>query len=428
MEKCNLLIIGGGGREHALAWKLSQSPLAGKLFVAPGNPGSASVATNVDVDVANHQEVIDFVKNKEIDLVVVGPEQPLVDGLTDSLLDAGILVFGPDAYASQLEGSKAFAKSIMAEKDVPTANYAQFDLTDQDAILDYLANLPEETPIVLKADGLAGGKGVFVCQDKLEARTRLDEMRSGGLKDAASKLVIEEFLEGEEASVFALCDGEHFVTLTAAQDHKRIGENDTGLNTGGMGAYTPAPLVTDNIMDDVKSEIIAPVLETMREHGHPYVGVLYVGLMIKDGNARVVEFNCRFGDPECQVILPKLEEDLLEILLSSVNGELENRELQFTADHYCTVVMASGGYPESYEKGFEIKGLDQFSDDQLVFHSGTKHDEQKVLLTDGGRVLNIVGKGPTLEKAITNAYGSVEKISFENAYFRKDIGQKGLNS
>lgn len=426
MEKCNLLIIGGGGREHTLSWKLSQSPLAGKLFAAPGNPGTESIATNVDVNVADHDEVINFVQAQEIDLVVVGPEQPLVDGLTDSLSAAGIMVFGPDAYAAQLEGSKAFAKSIMAEKDVPTANYAQFDLDDEESILDYLAGIPEETPVVLKADGLAGGKGVFVCQDKLEARNRLDEMRSGGLKDAASTLVIEEFMEGEEASVFALCDGEHFVTLTAAQDHKRIGENDTGLNTGGMGAYTPAPVVTDAIMDDVKSEIIAPVLEAMQEHGHPYVGVLYVGLMIKEGKARVVEFNCRFGDPECQVILPKLDEDLLELMLASVNGELDGRELRFTEDHYCTVVMASGGYPESYEKGIEIEGMDELPDDQLVFHSGTKRDEQGRLLTNGGRVLNILGRGQSLKKAISNAYASVEKVSFENAYFRKDIGKKGL--
>lgn len=422
----NILIIGSGGREHALAWKIAQSPKLDTLYCTPGNLGTVGLGRNVELDTSNHELVIEFAKENNIDLVVVGPEQPLVDGIVDSLNLAGIAVFGPDKYAAQLEGSKVFAKEIMESASVPTASYKSFVLEEIDKIKAHIKSFLANTPLVLKADGLAAGKGVFVSQNKTEALTHLNEMLSvDAIKNAASTLVIESFLEGEEASVFALCDGENYICLSPAQDHKRIGEKDTGVNTGGMGAYAPAPIVNKSVLEKVMRNIIEPVLKELKRRGHPYKGVLYCGLMIHNEEPSVVEFNCRFGDPECQVILPNLKSDLLDILLACVDGNLGELDIELSDQFYCSVVLASDGYPQSYEKGFEISGLDDVNDKTLIFHCGTTIKSDKIV-TNGGRVLNVVGSGESLKAAIENSYEAVNKISFTGKYYRRDIGQKGL--
>ena len=426
MDKLNVLLIGGGGREHAIAWKLSQSPGLHKLYTAPGNPGTEQHGTNIDLDTGNFEKVEQAVADLKIDLVVVGPEKPLVNGIEDALTRKGIRVFGPSAAAARLEGSKLFAKKFMGEHGIPTAGYRTFSIDEFDEAARHIRE-QNRYPVVLKADGLAGGKGVFICKNEDEVGKKLDRLASDeSLKSAASTLVVEEFMEGEEASVFVICDGESYKVLHNAQDHKRAGEGDTGLNTGGMGAYAPAPLLTPELKDQINSEIIAPTIAGMKQTGRPYKGILYVGLMITTRGPKVVEYNCRFGDPECQVILPPMKNDLLQLMLAAAEGHLdEEDEIQIGSNYYCSVVLTSGGYPTSYKKGYPITGLNSVDEEAIVFHAGTAMKDSE-LVSSGGRVLNIVGRSETLQQAIDHAYTNVKKVTFEDCYFRRDIGKKGL--
>lgn len=420
----NVLLLGSGGREHALAWSLNTSPQLKKLYIAPGNPGTSEIGENVELPISDFDKVWEFIQEHEIDITVVGPEQPLVDGIANFLEAKHHPVFGPKLQAAMLEGSKEFAKEFMQRHQIPTAAYKVFDQEGFDKAADYIRE-QGKYPVVLKADGLAGGKGVFIPETEAEAMEVLEELKtSSSLKEAASKLVIEEFMVGEEASVFAISDGTSYKVIGNAQDHKRIGEGDTGLNTGGMGAYSPAPVVTDEILARVESEIIEPTISGMKEEGNPYVGILYCGLMITEDGPKVVEYNCRFGDPECQVILPRLRSDLLEIIVACTQGKLADVQIDFDNEVRCCVVLASGGYPESYEKGKEITGLDEI-ENAIVFHAGTKEENGKIY-TNGGRVLNIVGSGKELKEAISTTYNEVKKVTFDKAYYRSDIGAKGL--
>ncbi|MDR8391103.1 phosphoribosylamine--glycine ligase [Aliifodinibius sp. S!AR15-10] len=421
----NVLLLGSGGREHAMAWSISKSPKLDKLFIAPGNPGTAQVGENVDLSLSEHQSILEFIETNDVALTVVGPEKPLVEGLTDFLEEKGHKVFGPSKTAAQLEGSKKFANNFMEENNIPTAEYVSFQKEEFDEALSYVKQR-EEYPVVLKADGLAGGKGVFICETEEEVEKRLVQLKEDAkLSDAAETLVIEEFMEGEEASVFVISDGNTAKIIHNAQDHKRIGEGDTGLNTGGMGAYSPAPVMTKDLMMRVEKEIVLPTISAMLLDGNPYKGILYCGLMITDQGPKVVEYNCRFGDPECQAILPSLKTDLLELLDAASSGELEDIDIEIDDQYRCCVVMASGGYPKAYEKGKEITGIEDVSDDVLVFHAGTALKDSK-LVTEGGRVLNVVGSGASLQDAIKSTYAQIKKISFEDAYYRSDIGVKGL--
>lgn len=426
MDKLNVLLIGGGGREHAMAWKLSKSPLLDHLFTAPGNPGTARHGTNLEIDHGDFEAVTGIVKDHSIGLVVVGPEQPLVDGIENFLSARDIPVFGSSAQAARLEGSKSFAKEFMQEHGIPTAACKTFDNDSFDEAADYIRDLGRY-PVVLKADGLAGGKGVFICYTEDDMLRRLKQLSEDqSLKEAASTLVVEEFMEGEEASVFVISDGEHYKLIHNAQDHKRAGEGDTGLNTGGMGAYAPAPLLTTELLDQIDREITAPTIDGMKAAGTPYKGILYIGLMITSNGPKVVEYNCRFGDPECQVILPPLKNDLLRLMFAASKGELAQAgTIEISNETFCTVVLTSGGYPVKYEKGYPISGTDRIDDRAILFHAGTARKDGR-LVTDGGRVLNIVGRGRSLREAIDHAYANVGKISFTDCTYRRDIGKKGL--
>lgn len=423
--KYNVLLIGSGGREHAIAWKLNLSPNLGNLFVAPGNPGTSEIANNVHLDISDFSSVAEFSKQNNIDLVVVGPEQPLVDGIVDYLESENIPAFGPKKRAALLEGSKEYAKEFMVKYNIPTADYAVFTSDEFDDALKFVQS-KESYPIVLKADGLAAGKGVFICGSEEEVKKRLDTLKNDqNLQEAASKLVVEEFMEGEEASVFVIADGHTSHIIHNAQDHKRIGEGDTGLNTGGMGAYSPAPVLSEEILERVKKEIIEPTITGMQIEETAYHGILYVGLMITSDGPKVVEFNCRFGDPECQVILPPLENDLLSLMIATTEQRLDEVSIQLDGNYRSCVVMVSEGYPGNYKKGMQISGLQNVDEHSIVFHAGTKKDGDSIV-SNGGRVLSIVGKGDTLKKAIDHAYKNVKKISFDGSYYRKDIGHKGL--
>ncbi|MCC5926187.1 MAG: phosphoribosylamine--glycine ligase [Bacteroidetes bacterium] len=426
MEQRKVLLIGGGGREHALAHALSKSSLLDKLYITPGNPGTAQHGENVSLDINEFDDVVDFCEDHHIDLVIVGPEQPLVEGITDYLHDYGIKVFGPTKGAAMLEGSKSYAKSIMQKYNIPTAGSEVFERHEVSKLDAYLA---EEVrfPVVIKVDGLAAGKGVFICNDIDQAREYIDKiMNDVDLSAAAPLIVVEEFMQGEEVSVFAISDGSTAHYLMHAQDHKRIGDGDTGLNTGGMGAYAPAPVLTEQMRDHVMKTIVQPTIDGMAQEETPYLGILYVGLMMTADGPKVVEYNCRFGDPEAQVILPAIKSDVLELMITAVNGKLEYVSLDIDTDYYCSVVLASKGYPGSYEKGKIITGLNDLPEDVYVYHSGTEMSEEGQLLTKGGRVLNVVGSGSSLKEAIDNAYAGVAAISFDGAYHRKDIGAKGL--
>lgn len=425
MANHNVLLIGGGGREHSIAWKLNQSDQLDALFIAPGNPGTENIATSVDLNTEDFREIAAFTHENRIDLVVIGPEQPLVNGLADFLEEQGISVFGPRKEAARLEGSKDFAKKFMEKYQIPTAGYRMFESDRFDDALSYIRSL-ELFPVVLKADGLAAGKGVFICGSAEEAEMRLEQFKSNeSLKRASGKVIIEEFLNGEEASVFVISDGYSAKIIHNAQDHKRIGDGDTGLNTGGMGAYTPAPVLSPVVMEQVEREIIMPTITGMQLEESPYKGILYIGLMISDEGPKVVEYNCRFGDPECQVIMPSLKNDLLDLMISSEEQRLDEKEIQIDDQYRCCVVMTSGGYPGSYKTGEEIQGLDGVDDDVIIFHAGTAKKDEKIV-TSGGRVLNVVGSGSTLQKAIDHAYHNVRLITFKDAYYRSDIGEKGL--
>ncbi len=419
----NVLLIGSGGREHALAWALAASPLIGKLVCAPGNAGIAAVATCVSLDPADHAAVIRFCRDNAIDFVVVGPEAPLVAGLADAVADAGIKVFGPSKAAAQLEGSKGFTKDLCREFSIPTGAYGRF--ADARAAKDYLAS--QKLPIVIKADGLAAGKGVVIAETDAAAQAAVDACFDGAFGAAGAEIVIEEFLEGEEASVFALCDGEHVLLLASAQDHKRVGDGDTGPNTGGMGAYSPAPVMTPEMTGRVMDEIIRPTVRGMAARGTPFKGVLFLGVMITKDGPKLYEYNVRFGDPECQVLMMRLKSDLLAALLATVDGVLGTFDLRWQEDVALTVVMAAKGYPGDYAKGTEIRGIDAARKlpGVEVFHAGTRRDGDR-LLANGGRVLTVTARGKTVAEAQRRASEAVRAIDWPDGFYRTDIGWRAI--
>ena len=412
----NILLIGGGGREHALAWKLAQSPLCDTLYAAPGNPGIGEEAELVALDPADHAALAAFCLAHKVGLVVVGPEAPLVDGLADSLREAGVAVFGPSAKAAQLEGSKGFTKDLCDRANIPTAAYARHD--DKAAAM---ADLPRfGLPVVIKADGLAAGKGVIIAETAEEAEAAIEEMFGGGFGDAGAEVVIEEFMTGEEASFFALTDGISIVPFGSAQDHKRVGDGDTGPNTGGMGAYSPARVLTPALEARVMSEIVEPTVSAMAAAGMPYNGVLYAGLMLTAEGPKLIEYNCRFGDPECQVLMTRFEGDLAALLLAIARGELADAAPPaFSRDIALTVVMAANGYPGTPEKGGAI-GLDRATGAK-VFHAGTAEKDGQ-LVANGGRVLNVTATAPSVTEARKLAYAAVDAIDFPTGFCRRDIG------
>jgi phosphoribosylamine---glycine ligase len=419
----NVLLIGSGGREHALAWKLSASPLLTKLYCAPGNGGIAEVAECVPVAVADHTAVIRFCADNSIDLVVVGPEAPLVAGLVDDLTTAGIKCFGPKRAAAQLEGSKGFTKDLCAEFDIPTAAYGRF--TDAPSAKAYLA--AQKLPIVVKADGLAAGKGVTIATTRADAEAAIDACFAGAFGKAGSEVVVEEFLEGEEASFFALVDGKHALALVAAQDHKRVGDGDTGPNTGGMGAYSPAAVMTPEMIDRTMHEIVEPTVAAMQKRGTPFKGVLFAGLMITADGPKLIEYNARFGDPETQVLMMRLQSDLLPALLASVDGTLDTVDLRWHDDAALTVVLAANGYPGSPEIGSEIRGVDAAAavEGVQIFHAGTRREGDR-LLAQGGRVLNVTARGRTVAEAQARAYEAAGRIDWPGGFYRRDIGWRAI--
>ncbi len=418
----NILILGSGGREHALAWAVSQNPKCDKLIVAPGNPGCAKVAECVHLDILDGAAVVEFCAEQSIGFVIVGPEAPLAAGVADDLRRAGILTFGPSQEAAQLEASKAFTKEICDACAAPTAAYARF--TDKAEAIAYVT--AQGAPIVIKADGLAAGKGVIVAMDMDEALAGLEMIFDGAFGDAGSEVVIEEFMEGEEASFFVLCDGENLLPIGTAQDHKRAYDGDKGPNTGGMGAYSPAPIMDEAVTAKTLNEIVAPCVKVMAERGTPYHGVLFVGLMIKDGQPRLVEYNARFGDPECQALMIRLGAQALDAMLACAEGRLDQAQLNWAQDHALTVVMAAKGYPGSYQKGSAISGLeDAASDDVVVFHAGTKAGANGIEAS-GGRVLAVTARGSSLTEARDAAYKAVETIQWEDGFYRKDIGWRAI--
>jgi phosphoribosylamine---glycine ligase len=415
-----VLLIGSGGREHALAWKLAQSPLLTKLICAPGNPGMAKSAECVALDVVNHAAVISFCKTNTIDFVVVGPEAPLVAGLVDDLAAAGIKAFGPVKFAAQLEGSKGFTKDICRANNIPTADYERF--TSEAPALAYLK--AKGAPIVIKADGLAAGKGVTVAMTSAQAEAAVRDIFAGRFGGASC--VIEDFLEGEEASFFVLTDGHNILPLTTAQDHKRVGEGDTGPNTGGMGAYSPAPCMTDALITESIDKIITPTVKALAASGHPYKGVLYAGLILTRDGPKLIEYNARFGDPETQVLMMRMESDILPLLIACADGTLVKQHVRWSEGFALTVVLAAEGYPGDVKKGHPINGLDQFFDSQVeVFHAGTAIQKGQ-LVSAGGRVLNVSAAAPTLRAAQAKAYAAVDKIDFPKGFCRRDIGWRAL--
>ena len=420
----NILILGSGGREHAFAWKIAQSPKCGKLFIAPGNAGTGMVGENVPINPTSFPDIGAFVINNEIDLVVVGPEVPLALGIRDYFQQRSDLqhipLVGPDQRAAQLESSKDFAKQFMAKYHIPTARYATFDQSQVEEGLKYLRN--HDTPVVLKADGLAAGKGVVICESIEDAETVFKEMLlDSKFGEASAKVVVEEFLTGVEISVFVVTDGKSYKLLPSAKDYKRIGENDTGLNTGGMGAVSPVPFADESFMKKVEERIIKPTIEGIQSEGLSYCGFIFFGLINVDGDPKVIEYNARMGDPETQAVLPLVSSDLLDILVACTDGSLDQVDLTIDPKNACTVVMVAGGYPESYQKGAVINGLDK-ADQHLIFHAGTASKEG-VVVTSGGRVLAITAFGESQQQAIASAYQGVNEIHWDNAYHRKDIGQ-----
>lgn len=417
-----VLLIGSGGREHALAWKIAKSPRLEKLYVAPGNGGTEQVATNVALDITSHSEIIDFCRTNKIELVVIGPEAPLVAGIADDLQAAGFAVFGPSQAAAQLEGSKSFTKALCDEMKIPTASYGRFEALEP--ALKYLN--AQGAPIVIKADGLAAGKGVTVATTLEQAEAALRDCFSGTFGEAGAEVVIEEFLEGEEVSIFAICDGKRFVTLASAQDHKQVFDGDKGPNTGGMGAYSPAPIMDPELLARVEREIIAPTVKGMAARGTPFQGVLYAGLMVKDKKPQLIEYNARFGDPECQVLMMRLKSDLLDLLEAAAKGDLSGIDLHWRDQAALTVVMAAKGYPGAYSKDTEISGADtQNSDQTHVFHAGTARKDGN-LRANGGRVLNITALGKTVSEAQIRAYATLDNIDWPDGFCRRDIGWRAI--
>ncbi|MGV6812377.1 MAG: phosphoribosylamine--glycine ligase [Brevirhabdus sp.] len=419
----NILILGSGGREHSLAWAIKQNPKCDRLIAAPGNAGMAKIAECADLDIEDGAAVAVFAEENSVDFVVIGPEAPLAAGVADALREAGILCFGPSARAAKLEASKSFTKEICDAAGAPTAAYAHF--TDADAAKVYIRQ--QGAPIVVKADGLAAGKGVIVAMTEDEALAAIDDMFGGAFGGAGAEVVIEEFMEGEEASYFVLCDGENVLPIGTAQDHKRVGEGDTGPNTGGMGAYSPAPVLSEAVAQRALDEIVRPTMAEMARRGMPYQGVLYVGLMIMDGAPRLVEYNVRFGDPECQVLMMRLGAQALDLMLAAAEGRLEEARVNWADDHAMTVVLAAKGYPGAYDKGSVIGGLEGLPEDSMnmVFHAGTAPRDGQVVAT-GGRVLNVTARGATLAEAQTRAYALVDGIDWPEGFCRRDIGWRAL--
>jgi phosphoribosylamine---glycine ligase len=419
----NILLLGSGGREHALAWKIAASPLVEKLYCAPGNAGIARECELVALDIADHAAVIAFCKTHRIDLVVVGPEAPLCAGIVDDLGAAGIKAFGPSRAAAQLEGSKGFTKDLCKANRIPTAAYERFAAAD--AARAYVR--ARGAPIVVKADGLAAGKGVVVAASVAEAEAAIDLMFSGGLGEAGAEVVVEEFLQGEEASFFALCDGESALPLASAQDHKRVFDGDEGPNTGGMGAYSPAPVMTAELTRRAMDEIVVPTVRAMKAAGTPYKGVLYAGLMITSQGPKLIEYNARFGDPECQVMMLRLMSDLVPALVACCDGMLKSFDLRWYPDAALTVVMAAKGYPGNYAKGSPIDGLEAAAavEGVEIFHAGTSADSARIL-ANGGRVLNVSALGKTVGEAQARAYQAVDRIRWADGFCRRDIGFRAV--
>jgi phosphoribosylamine--glycine ligase len=419
----NVLVIGSGGREHALCWSLAKSPLCEKLYCAPGNPGIGTLAECVPLAPGKQDELVAFAKEKGIGFVMIGPEVPLIDGLADRFQAAGIKALGPSAKGAILEGSKGFVKDLCRDFDIPTAAYQRF--TDAAAAKAFAGTLG--LPVVIKADGVAAGKGVIIAETRADAEKAIDEILGGAFGAAGSELVVEEYLDGEEASFFALTDGEHVLPLIGAQDHKRAFDGDKGLNTGGMGAYSPAPVLTPEVVEKTIERILKPTVRAMKERGRTYVGVLFAGLMVKNGEPKLIEFNCRFGDPETQVILPRLQSDLLTVLVAACDGTLDRIALDWHDDVALTVVMATKGYPGDYPKGSEIRGLDAAAKlpGVTVFHAGTAMKDGK-LVASGGRVLNITATGKTVREARERAYAAVDRIDWPEGFCRRDIAWRAL--
>ncbi len=421
-----VLVVGSGGREHALVWKIKQSEKLTELYCAPGNPGTAELGINVELQ--NDDEIVQFCREKNIDLVVIGPELPLVDGLADKLEEENIAVFGPSKSAARIEGDKSFSKDLMRKYNIPTAEYRVFDSAGKEDAIKYLKEM--QPPYVIKVSGLAAGKGVIIASDLEEAEIALseifDENRFG---ESGNKIVIEEFMTGQEASIFAITDGEDYVLLPASQDHKRIYDGDKGKNTGGMGAYAPTPFVTDEILEKVKTDIIEPTLKALKEEAGGYKGCLYCGLMLTENGPKVVEFNCRFGDPETQAVLPIIDGDFLSLLHSCALGKLDKNAVFYNNKSAVCVVAASSGYPGSYQKGYEISGIKEAEEaGAIVFHAGTDIKEGK-LVTSGGRVLGVTSviEQNDLIACKQKTYESLAKINFEGIYYRKDISDKGIS-
>ena len=418
-----VLLIGGGGREHALGWKIAQSPELSKLYLAPGNPGLQHIGEVLTISESDTEGLVSFSTDNDVDLVVIGPEAPLAAGLGDALREAGISCFGPDKAAAALESSKSFMKEVCAAAGAATANYGKF--TDSEAAKAFLRE--QTAPYVIKADGLAAGKGVVIAESLEAADAAVDEMLAGQFGDASAAIVIEEFMHGEEASFFAICDGERVLPMIASQDHKRAYDGDKGPNTGGMGAYSPAPVFTETVYQRTMSELIEPVVEEMARRGTPYIGVLYAGLMIENERPRLVEFNARFGDPECQIMMRRLKGDLLPVLYAAARGDLNGKTLEWRDEAAALIVMAADGYPGSYKKGSRINGIDDANEKPgvVVFHAGTKEDAG-ALLANGGRVLNVTALGGDIREAVDRAYQGVDAIDWPQGFYRKDIAWRAL--
>ncbi len=419
----NILILGSGGREHSLAWAVLQNPKCDKLIVAPGNAGIAMIATCAALDIEDGGAVVTFAEENAIDFVIIGPEAPLAAGVADRLREAGILVFGPSSAAARLEASKSFAKEICDAAGAPTAAYAHF--TDAEAARAHVR--AQGAPIVVKADGLAAGKGVIVAETEAQALAAIDDMFSGTFGGAGAEVVIEEFMQGEEASFFVLCDGATVLPIGTAQDHKRVGEGDTGPNTGGMGAYSPAPVLTDTVAQKALERIVRPTVAEMARRGAPYQGVLYVGLMIENGEPRLVEYNVRFGDPECQVLMMRLGAQAMDLMHAAAEARLEGMQVNWAADHAMTVVMAAQGYPGPYDKGSVIKGLEDLPETSsaMCFHAGTARKSGEFVAT-GGRVLSLTARGASLHEARDRAYDMVDMVDWPEGFQRRDIGWRAL--
>ena len=419
----NIMILGSGGREHSLAWAIKKNPKCDNIFVAPGNAGIAQIAKCININILDAGQILKSVREHSIDFVLIGPEAPLAEGVSDILKKEGILTLGPSRAASQLETSKKFTKEICDACGAPTAKYKSFDA--REPALTYIRN--KRAPLVVKADGLAAGKGVIIATDIEMALSAVNEIFSGSFGDANTNVVVEEFMEGEEASLFVLVDGENILPIGTAQDHKRVGDGDTGLNTGGMGAYSPAPILDELVLNKALDRIIRPTMQEMVKREMPYQGILYAGLMIKDSDPRLVEYNVRFGDPECQVLMMRLGGQILDALLSTAEGKLDDVKINWAEDHSITVVMASNGYPGPYNKGSIIDGLDELpsNSDFMCFHAGTDIKDGR-FIANGGRVLNFTTRADTLIKARKNVYQIIKTIDWPQGFYRKDIGWRAL--